>query len=404
MTITAIRSTRLRHRLEEPYVWAQGVNEYATTLLVEVEDDSGHTGIGEGVCAPDPEAVERIVRRLASGFVGRDPFSIDALCRDAYHSCFEAWGASVPRFGNQIVAGLEMALWDLAGKIAERPVHDLLGGRRRSGVDYFYFLQGESAAELAADAARAAAQDAPLVYLKIGRGESTDLAIVAAVREAIGDRRLRLDANEAWDPLTAIRMIRKLERFEPECIEQPTPSGSIAALAQVKAAVGVPIGADQCVYTLDDVYEVCRRNAADLIVLGLHEAGGILNLRKAAAVAEAAGLRMCMHGVFETGITTCATWHAAVTLPNLDDGNQIMWQLLAPDIVARPSLQPVAGHLTLPAGPGFGFALDPAALDAARRAATVSFDDSGSDVHAVPPRPEASPPGKASDSRAVDTE
>ena len=277
-------------------------------------------------------------------------------------------GASLPRFGNQVLAGLEMALWDLAGKITGRPVHDLLGGARHSGVRYFYFLQGESADELAADAARAVEQDAPLVYLKVGRGEATDLEIVAAVREAIGGRRLRLDANEAWDPLTAIRMIRKLERFEPEYIEQPTPSGSLAALAQVKSSVGIAIGADQSVYTPNDVYEVCRHNAADLIVLGLHEAGGISGLRKAAAIAEAGGLEVCMHGVFETGITTCATYHAAISLPNLDDGNQIMWQLLERDIVARPALSPVAGHLTLPAGPGLGFSLDEEALAAARRA------------------------------------
>ena len=368
MTITAIRTTRLRHRLKQPYVWAQGANEHASTILVEVDDDSGHTGIGEGVGAPDPEAAERIVQRAASDFMGREPFEIDALCAGAYHSCFEAWGASVPRFGNQVLAGLEMALWDLAGKITGRPVHDLLGGARHSGVQYFYFLQGESADELAADAARAVELDAPLVYLKVGRGEALDLEIVAAVREAIGERRLRLDANEAWDPLTAIRMIRKLERFEPEYIEQPTPSGSLAALAQVKSSVGIAIGADQCVYTPNDVYEVCRRNAADLIVLGLHETGGISGLRKAAAIAEAAGVRVCMHGVFETGITTCATYHAAISLPNLDDGNQIMWQLLERDIVARPSLVPAAGRLTLPAGPGFGFSLDREAIAAARNA------------------------------------
>ena len=184
-----------------------------------------------------------------------------------------------------------------------------------------------------------------------------ELAELKAYSPTLGSFEVRLDANEAWDPATAIRMIRKLERFEPELIEQPTPSHSIAALAQVKRAVGTAIAADQCVYTLGDVYEVCRQNAADLIVLGLHEAGGILGLRKAAAVAEAAGLRLCMHGVFETGITTCATYHAAVTLPNLDDGNQIMWQLLERDVVASPSLVTTAGRLSLPPAPGLGFAL-----------------------------------------------
>ena len=365
MSITALRTTRLRHRLKVPYVWAQGVCEEIATILVEIDDDRGHTGIGEALGQPDAVALERLIRRLGVELVGRDPFEIGALGASLYHRHFEAFGASTPRFGNQLVAGIDMALWDLAGKICGRPVHDLLGGPMHPRGQYFHFLQGESVEELEADAARAADQEARVVYLKIGRGEATDLATVAAVRGAIGGRRLRLDANEAWDALTAIRMIRKLERFEPECVEQPTPSGSIAALAQVKASVGVAIGADQCVCTPNEVYEVCRRNAADLIVLGLHESGGIAGLRKAAAIAEAAGINVCMHGVFETGITTCATYHAAITLPNLDDGNQIMWQLLERDLVATPSLVTAAGALALPPAPGFGFSLDPAALDAA---------------------------------------
>ena len=372
MSITALRTTRLRHRLKVPYVWAQGVREEISTLLVEIDDDSGFTGIGEAVGQPDAAALERLIRRLGVELVGRSPFEIDALGAGLYHRHFEAWGASTPRIGNQIVAGIDMALWDLAGKMCGRPVHDLLGGPMHPRVQYFYFLQGESVEELEADAARAVEQDAPVVYLKIGRGEATDLAAVAAVRGAIAGRRLRLDANEAWDTLTAIRMIRKLERFEPECVEQPTPSGSIAALAQVKASVGIPIGADQCVYTPNEVYEVCRRNAADLIVLGLHESGGITGLRKAAAIAEAAGVNVCVHGVFETGITTCATYHAAITLPNLDDGNQIMWQLLDRDLVATPSLVTEAGTLALPPAPGFGFSLDPEALGAARAAGAAS--------------------------------
>ena len=85
-------------------------------------------------------------------------------------------------------------------------------------------------------------------------------------------------------------------------------------------------------------------------------------MRSRAAVAEAAGLNICIHGVFETGITTCASYHTAITLPNLDDGNQIMWQLLERDVVASPSLRPQEGKLTLPVGEGFGFELDEAVI------------------------------------------
>jgi muconate cycloisomerase len=363
--ITRLRTTPLVLPLRQPYVWAQGVHDAASVILVELESDTGLVGIGESVGTPTAAAIESMLHTVGRDLVGASPFDGSALLARAHQAHFDAAGATTPRFANRLFAGLEMALWDLAGKATGRPVHQLLGGALRAEVGYFAFLQGETAEALADDAAAAARSGARVIYVKIGRGDALDLRIVAAVREAIGRTRLRLDANEAWDPLTAIRMIRQLERYEPEFIEQPTPSGSIAALAHVKRSVGIPIAADQCVYTPGDVYEICRQQAADLIVLGLHEAGGIGGLRKAAAVAEAAGLNICLHGVFESGITTCASYQAALTLPNLDDGNQIMWQLLAHDLVDAPSLAPVAGRLTLPPAPGLGFSLDPARVKAA---------------------------------------
>ena len=362
MKITDIRTKPLSLPLKQPYVWSQGVREAVPVILIEIETDDGLIGYGETMTAPNSEAVDSELRQVARSFIGASPFDVSDLCTRAYQTMFKAFGASLPRHGALVVAGFEMALWDLMGKATGKPVHDLLGGPVHDHVTYFAFLQGETPDELAEDAARWVQTATPVIYLKVGRGEALDLAIVSAVREAIGTARLRLDPNESWDVMTAIKMIRKLERFEPECIEQPTPSESIAALAQVKAAVDIPITADQSVYTLNDVYEICRHNAADMIVLGLHEVGGILALRKAAAVAEAAGLNICIHGVFETGITTSASYHAAITLPNLDDGNQIMWQLLERDVVVSPSLRPQAGKLTLPAGEGFGFELDEAVI------------------------------------------
>ena len=103
-----------------------------------------------------------------------------------------------------------------------------------------------------------------------------------------------------------------------------------------------------------------------MIVLGIHETGGLGGMRKAAAVAEAAGLNICLHGVYESGITTCASNQVAATIPNLDDGNQIMVQLLAEDIVAAPSLATRDGRLPVLEGPGLGFELD---RDAVVRAA-----------------------------------
>ena len=371
MKITEVRTTPLHVLFKTPYHWALGVDEGADVVLVEIATDAGLTGIGESMGQPSAAAVLAMLDAATPRLVGAPAADIARLTGEARLAMMGCGAAS--RFASQCVTGLDMALWDLAGKAAGQPVHRLLGGAVRDHVSYFAFPQGESAAALAAEAAVGAAEDYPVIYFKIGRGEDIDMANVAAVRAVIGDRRMRVDANESWDTLTAIRMIRKLAAFDVEFVEQPTPSGSIAALAHVKASVDVAIAADQCVYSAAEAYEVCRRRAADVIVLGLHESGGMLGFRAAAAVAEAAGVNICLHGVYETGITTCAANQIAATLPNLDDGNQIMWQLLSEDIVATPDLTPRAGRLGIIGGPGLGFDLDRDALArAAERWRTLS--------------------------------
>ena len=360
MKITEVRTTPLHVLFKTPYHWALGVDEGADVVLVEVETDAGLTGIGESMGQPSAAAVLALIEAAAPRLLGQPAADIARLTAEA-RLAMMGCGAT-PRYASQSVTGLDMALWDVAGKAVGQPVHRLLGGAVRDHISYFAFPQGGTADELAAEAATAAKAGYPVIYFKVGRGEAVDMANVAAVREAIGERRMRVDANESWDALSAIRMIGKLAPFDVEFVEQPTPSSSIAALAHVKAAVDVPIAADQCAYSAAEVLEVCRLCAADLIVLGLHETGGLLALRSAAAVAEAAGINICLHGVYETGITTCAANQLAATLPNLDDGNQIMWQLLTEDIVATPDLTPSAGRLGIIDGPGLGFELDRAAV------------------------------------------
>jgi len=205
-----------------------------------------------------------------------------------------------------------------------------------------------------------------VIYVKVGRGMDLDIEIVKSVRKAIGNARLRLDANEAWAMLEARTMLRKLEPFDIEFMEQPLPHRvGAGALANLRDTTQIPISADQTVFSAEDVYEICRTSAADSITLGIHETGGVKRFCKAAAVAEAAGLNICIHGVFETGITTCATNQVAVTIPNIDDGNQIMVQLLARDIVRTPDLVPVLGALTASSLPGLGFELDRDAVEEA---------------------------------------
>jgi L-alanine-DL-glutamate epimerase-like enolase superfamily enzyme len=367
-TVAAIRIRPLLLPLRTPYHWSHGVREHFAVNLVEATADDGTVGIGECTVAPDQAATAAILERLARHVVGRSPYDVSALIDRAFRAEYVGHGANVMRAANQLFSGIDMALWDLQGRLGARPVHQLFGGAHRDRVGYFYFLQGETAEDLAADAARGAAAGERVFYLKVGRGDRLDLELVRAVRREIGDARLRLDANEAWDPQQAITMCRRLEPFDIEFVEQPTPSWSIDALEHVRRAVGIPIVADQAAFTLYDVYEICRRRAADLICIGPREIGGVRPMLQAAAIAESAGLKICIHSSFTSGITTCAEHQAALSIPNLDDGNQIMWQLLREDVVASPDLRPREGWLPALTGPGLGFELDPDVLERAERA------------------------------------
>ncbi len=375
MKISRIKTTPLLVPYKKPYIWAQGVVHGAGVLLVEVHTDDGIVGIGECVATPSAVAIQSYLK-LAEGIcVGRDPFEDTRLMGECYHTLFQVFGTiSAPRFSGQVFAGLEMALWDVMGKATGRAVHELLGGAVRDEIAYFGFPQGETAEEIASEAREMADAGHDVIYVKVGRGDALDLDIVKQVRASIGpEKRLRMDSNEHWSPVRAARMIRKMAEFDIDMVEQPTNAESVSALAQVRANSPVAIAADQLVFTPYDAYNVCREKAADLIVVGLHESGGIARFRKIAHIAEAAGIDICLHGLYETGITTAASNQMAATLSNLDDGNQFMNHLLQWDIVKKPDLALRDGRLAVLPGPGLGLELD---TDAVARAAEVHIKDS----------------------------
>jgi len=365
MKITAIRVRSMLMPVKVPYVWSQGIEHGFVINLIEMEGEDGLIGYGETTTAPDAMAQKLVIAKLARYFVDQRVGDFSMCAARAFRGLFLAFGANMPRYFNQMVSGLEMAALDLQGKHLGCPVWDLLGGAVREQVGYFYFLQGGTTDELVADARTAVAVHAPVMYLKVGLGVERDVANVKAVRAAIGNARFRLDANEAWDPATALAMIGRFAPYDIEYLEQPAHSGTLSALKKVTDRSPVPIGADQAVFTLHDVMRACETGAADMIAVGPREIGGLRAMKKAAALAEGAGMNICIHSSMTTGLTTCAEHHLGRSISNLDDGNQIMWQLLEHNIVAFPALTPQAGMLALTARPGLGVELDHDAVAAA---------------------------------------
>jgi muconate cycloisomerase len=355
MKITAVEATPLAIPLAQEFHWAGGAQVGANLVLFSVHTDEGVTGYGESVCE-DPTAVVSYGQLMARQLIGRSPGDMEGILRSIWtHGRWKMF----PQFTQLTFAGIEVACWDALGRALGVPTSTFFGGRVQDELDYFGFLQGDDPETLAAHARELAAEGYEVIYLKVGRGVERDDACVALVREAIGpDRTLRIDPNEAWDSATAVDRIRLLERYGLDWVEQPTPAGDINGLAHVRRSVGVKIAADQSVFTTSQLMHVLEKQAADVIVQGSHDAGGLLRFRQQAFVCEAFGLRVNRHAFMESEISFYANAQVASTIPNLTLGNQIMHQLLGERLTLGPPPDVTGGRHRPVDASGHGFELD----------------------------------------------
>jgi L-alanine-DL-glutamate epimerase-like enolase superfamily enzyme len=338
--------------LAQEFHWAAGAQLGANLVLFRVATDDGVVGWGESICEA-PAAVAEVGSMIARQLLGKPVSDVEAILRSVWT---EGRWKTTPQFTQFVVAGLESACWDALGRTLGTPTRNLFGGAVHEELDYFGFLQGDDAATLAAHARELA--DHEVIYLKIGRPRDDD-AILAAVRDAIGPaKRLRVDPNEAWDASTAVELIRRYSVYGLDWVEQPTPHWDVTGLARVRSMVDVKIAADQAVYTTQQLRQVLEAGAADVVVQGPHDAGGLLRFRQQATICAAWGLKVNVHAFMQSELSFLAHAQVAATIPNLTDGNQVMHQLLAERLTTGVDTSLAAGRFRLPDGPGHGFEID----------------------------------------------
>jgi L-alanine-DL-glutamate epimerase-like enolase superfamily enzyme len=350
--ITRVDAVPIAVPLAEEFHWAGGAQIGANLVLFSVHTEDGVVGWGESVCEV-PAATAEFGRAIARQVVGRRVDDVEGILAEIWQR--GRW-KTTPQFTQFVVAGIESACWDALGQALDVPTHAVFGGAVHDELDFFGFPQGDDAATLAA-AARALS-DHEVVYLKIGRPRDDD-AVVAAVRDAIGPAKaLRVDPNEAWDAATAIERIGRLSVHDLDWVEQPVPHWDVAGLARVREAVRVRIAADQAVYTMPQLERVLDADAADVVVQGPHDAGGLLPFRRQASLCEARGLDVNLHGFVQSEISFLAHAQVTATIPNLTNGHQVMHQLLAERLTTGVDVETPAGKYRLPDGPGHGFLTD----------------------------------------------
>jgi L-alanine-DL-glutamate epimerase-like enolase superfamily enzyme len=202
------------------------------------------------------------------------------------------------------------------------------------------------------------------LYLKVGLDRNFDVESVKAIRDAVGyGVDLRIDANQAWTPSGAIRMIKKMEQYDLEFVEQPVLMYNLDALARVRAAVSTPILSHESSWTFHDTLNVLKRDAADAVQLDPRFDEGVWGFRVAAGMAEAAGIGAVAHSFGELGVATAFAIHAIASSPAFVYANQTAYSFLADDVIKDGMMKFEKGHLNVPEKLGLGVELDSAKVE-----------------------------------------
>lgn len=359
MLITSMEWRGIRVPFRSPNAVRNRVPMSRHTLLVWIGTDNGMVGIGEapprGPGSPEEVAhLAKLYHELAPSALGMDP----ALAMDIL-------SALAPRtsMGDTFRFGLETGTFDLIGRQNIRPVADMLGGvldwvPMNAMID---FVGPEEAAALAS---RAVEDGYGCIKVSLGsRDPGIDVEVVRRVRDAIGpDVVLRADADERWTTEGAIRILRQLEPYNIEYVQQPVIAEDLTGMARIRRESRVPIAADEAVGTLADAEKVIAAEAAGVLVVKPSRAGGIRAAYNIMELARDNGVRTVVTSSLETGVGIAAALHLASAFGPAAPSGLATSNLLTHDLLDMP-LVPVRGHITVPHMPGLGVALDADVVD-----------------------------------------
>lgn len=350
-----------------PFRISEGQTAVHTSVILRLISDHGIEGNAEIVCAPPgkPEEFPEEILGAVNRYIAPALTGVSATDRRAAMQRVE----QLLKGRIWTNAAVNNALFDLQAKLLGAPASALLGGRALDRVPVIGPVVGMSSPD---EMARVSAEEAQAGYtaikIKVGETVEADIARVAAVRGAIGPKvRLRVDANDHYRPADCIRLVRAIERYDIEHVEQPLPRYDILGMAEVKRNIGVPLMTDDMVATPVDAMNVIRLGAADRVKVKVtkHGLDGALTI---VSMLEAAGLAGVLGHVFEMGLAGAAEAHMAATARNLVFPCEIgsMRPMGTSIDIIREDLQPTPGYIKVPDGPGLGVTLDWDRIDALR--------------------------------------
>jgi L-rhamnonate dehydratase len=359
--ITRVEAIHLR--LPEVNERCDGSQE---TLVVRVHTDAGLVGLGEvdssslvAKAIIEAPLSHKICRGLAECVVGQDPFEIERLIHRMYEGSifFGRQGAAI-----QAMSGIEIALWDIAGKATGRPVYQLLGGGfRKKFRAYASILFGDTPAETERIGRGLAAQGFRAVKFgwgPMGLSEESDLAHVRAARQGLGkDVELMVDAGLCWDTATAIRRAQQFEPCNLTWLEEPLHPDNLQGYARLSARAPMRIAAGEEICDVKEFQQMMDTGGIDVVQVDVTRVGG-LTRSKRIGWDSAERHRLCVNHSYKTGINIAASLHFVAALPNTHYFEYCVEQGALRQTLTRQRFPVVDGDIVVPEEPGLGVELD----------------------------------------------
>jgi L-alanine-DL-glutamate epimerase-like enolase superfamily enzyme len=363
-------------RIETLYLRLPQVKEQADSgqdaLIVRIETDAGVHGIGEVDSAP--MAVKGMIEGpychpLNSGLgallIGEDPLQTEYLWYKMYRENVYAGRRGI---AIHAMSGIDMALWDIKGKVLGLPIWKLLGGGFHQRIRaYASSLFGATPCETGERARRFRDKGFGAVkfgWAPMGEDAATDVALVREARAGLGEEGdLLIDAGLAWDVKTAIQRARAFSEFNIFWLEEPLLPDDYRGYSRLASATDIPIAAGEEESERRSFVELMDKGRIDVVQVDLTRCGGFTEAMKIASLASDRGLRCVNHG-FTTYINVAAALHFLNSIPNsfitefvVEEGTQLREEITLQRMVAQD------GTLAIPQEPGLGIELNPKGIE-----------------------------------------
>ena len=334
-------------------------------LYVKILTDQGIYGIGEAYSAGPDEATVKVIEDFKLWLTGQDPRNIQYLFDLMYNTTRFPGGIVV----NSAISGIEHALWDIAGKSAGVPVWALLGGRVRNKVRAYQSTSGRTPQE-AGENAKRMIETFGYTALKMGivapgdmpynRATRLSAEHVKAVREAVGpDIDIGVDVHAKFlEVERAIRLAKALEPYSLMWLEEPIRPENVAAMKKLADHVDIPLASGEANYMRHEFRPLIESQALDFVQPDICCCGGVLELKKIAAMAEAQYIKVAPHNPMSP-LATAVNVHFAASTPNF-----YILEYSAPvsgarkDVLKEPLMVKKDGYLEIPNKPGWGMELN----------------------------------------------